>query len=41
MVAVLELTGHAEVALAIEIEAVEEHLEAVLRVARNLRTEGH
>lgn len=41
MTAVLALTGHAEAALAIEIEAVEERLEAVLKVARSLRTESH
>lgn len=41
MTAVLALTGHPEAALAIEIEAVEERLEAVLKVARSLRTEGH
>ena len=41
MTAVLELTGHPGAALAIEIEVVEERLEAVLKVARGLRAEGH
>lgn len=41
MHAVLELTGHSDVALAIDIEAVEERLSAILEAARSLRTDGH
>ena len=41
MTAVLELTGHPSVALALEIEVVEERLEAALKVARSLRTNGY
>ena len=41
LTAALELTGHAGVALALEIEAVEERLEAALKVARSLRTNGY
>lgn len=41
MTAVLELTGHADVALTIELEAVEKRLETILEAARCLRTNGH
>lgn len=40
MNAFLELTGHAKVALDIELEAVEERLEAMLKAARSQQTEG-
>ncbi len=40
MHAFLELTGHAKVALDIELEVVEERLEAMLKAARSQQTEG-
>jgi hypothetical protein len=40
MAALLELTGHDDVALAIDLEALETQLLAMMEAARNLRSRG-
>lgn len=41
MAAMLRLSGHNRVALAVDIEAVEASLETILFIARKMRSDGH
>lgn len=41
MATVLRLSGHDRAALAVDLEAVETSLEAILGIARKMRSDGH